>query len=120
MCTYYIHQNTDNNPIHPLNNSNISNISNSNISTSMASSTKTTKPGAPFDAFMKQRYSKKGEQHTHTRIGSEKLGIHGGAYTIAQDDIGEFYRKYTDHVFIQGASGVFDRETTPGQRAGVD
>ena len=57
---------------------------------------------SPFDVFMKQRYSKKGEQHTHTRIGSEKLGIPGGAFTVQPDDIGEFYKKYTDHVFIQG------------------
>jgi len=55
-----------------------------------------------FDAFIRQRYSKKGESHTHTRIGSDKLGISGGTYTVPSDDIGEFYRKYTDHVFMQG------------------
>ena len=55
-----------------------------------------------FDMFIKQRYSKKGEPHTHTRIGNEKLGISGGSYTVPSDDIGEFYRKYTDHVFMQG------------------
>jgi hypothetical protein len=65
----------------------------------MAAKSKTI---SPFDVFMKQRYSKKGEQHTHTRIGSEKLGIPGGAFTVQPDDIGEFYKKYTDHVFIQG------------------
>lgn len=65
--------------------------------------TKSKQPQAsPFDAFIKQRYSKKGEQHTHTRIGSEKLGISGGTYTVPSEEIGEFYRRYTDHVFIQG------------------
>ena len=61
-----------------------------------------SKQQTPFDAFIRQRYSKKGEQHTHTRIGSEKLGISGGTYTVPSEDIGEFYRRYTDHVFIQG------------------
>ena len=82
-------------------------------------STKTGKSIAPFDAFMKQRYSKKGEQHTHTRIGSEKLGIHGGAYTIPSEDIGEFYRKYTDHVFIQGRQEFLTERQLPDNGPGL-
>ena len=68
----------------------------------MAMASKSKQQATAFDLFMKQRYSKKGEQHTHTRIGSEKLGISGGSYTVPSEDIGEFYRKYTDHVFMQG------------------
>ena len=70
--------------------------------TDITMASKSKQQATPFDAFIKQRYSKKGEQHTHTRIGSEKLGISGGTYTVPSDDIGEFYRKYTDHVFMQG------------------
>jgi len=79
----------------------------------------TTKSVSPFDAFMKQRYSKKGEQHTHTRIGSEKLGISGGAYTVQPDDIGEFYRKYTDHVFIQGRQEYLTERQLPDNGPGL-
>ena len=68
----------------------------------MATKSKQSHQSTPFDAFIKQRYSKKGEVYTHTRIGSDKLGISGGTYTVPSDDIGEFYRKYTDHVFMQG------------------
>jgi P4 family phage/plasmid primase-like protien len=70
--------------------------------TDITMASKSKQQATPFDAFIKQRYSKKGEQHTHTRIGSEKLGISGGTYTVPSDDIGEFFRKYTDHVFMQG------------------
>jgi P4 family phage/plasmid primase-like protien len=78
-------------------------IKSSKIIKSMASKASASKQSATaFDAFIKQRYSKKGEQHTHTRIGSEKLGISGGTYTVKSEDIGEFYKKYTDHVFMQG------------------
>lgn len=66
----------------------------------MSSKAKTS--SSPFDAFMRSRFSGKGQPHTHTRIPSEKLGISGGAYTIPPEDIGEFYRKYADHVLIQG------------------
>ena len=72
-----------------------------------------SKQQTPFDAFIKQRYSKKGEQHTHTRIGSEKLGISGGTYTVPSEDIGEFYRRYTDHVFLQGPQVNLAREAAP-------
>lgn len=79
----------------------------------------TTKSVSPFDAFMKERYSKKGEQHTHTRIGSDKLGISGGAYTVLPDDIGEFYRKYTDHVFIQGRQEYLTERQLPDNGPGL-
>ena len=85
----------------------------------MASMKSTTKTISPFDAFMKQRYSKKGEQHTHTRIGSDKLGISGGAYTVLPDDIGEFYRKYTDHVFIQGRQEYLTERQLPDNGPGL-
>ena len=82
----------------------------------MAAKSKTI---SPFDVFMKQRYSKKGEQHTHTRIGSEKLGIPGGAFTVQPDDIGEFYKKYTDHVFIQGRQEFLTERQLPDNGPGL-
>ena len=80
---------------------------------------KSSRTVGPFDAFMKQRYSKKGEQHTHTRIGSEKLGISGGAFTVQPEDIGEFYKKYTDHVFIQGRQEYLTERQLPDNGPGL-
>jgi P4 family phage/plasmid primase-like protien len=52
-----------------------------------------------FDSYLNSHYSNKGEELTHTRIGSNELNIKGGKYTIKEEDEDEFYAKYIKHVF---------------------
>ena len=44
--------------------------------------------------------SSSSSNHTHTRIGSKADNIFGGVYTIEDQNIDEFYKKYHEHVFI--------------------
>jgi P4 family phage/plasmid primase-like protien len=52
-----------------------------------------------LEGFLKKFYSKDAKDHTHTRIGSPKLNLMGGSYTIPASDIDEFYKIYTKYVF---------------------
>jgi len=52
-----------------------------------------------FLSFIKSRISKKGEDHTHTRIPDKKLNIYPGCYNISKNDTKAFYKKYYNHVF---------------------
>ena len=48
-----------------------------------------------FQPFIKSKLSKKGAEHTHTRIPDKKLNISAGCYNIADsDDVKQFYKKY--------------------------
>jgi P4 family phage/plasmid primase-like protien len=55
-----------------------------------------------LDTFLKSVTTKKGEQHTHTKIGNEKMGLYGGSYYIPLDKVDDFYRIYKKHVFQEG------------------
>ena len=52
-----------------------------------------------FSCFIKSKAIKKGEEHTHTRIGDKSKNIHAGAYNIEEKDAKTFYKKYFNHVF---------------------
>ena len=52
-----------------------------------------------FSSFIKSRTIKKGDEHTHTRIGDKKLNIYAGAYNIENKDMKLFYKRYYSHVF---------------------
>jgi P4 family phage/plasmid primase-like protien len=49
-----------------------------------------------MDSFLKKHSSK--TNHTHTKIGCEKLGIYGGSYCIPSDQMDEFYKLYKKHI----------------------
>ena len=54
-----------------------------------------------FQTFIKSKTSKKGAEHTHTRIPDKKLNISAGCYNIdATEDVKQFYKKYYRHVFV--------------------
>lgn len=52
-----------------------------------------------FLSFIKSKISKKGDDHTHTRIPDKKLSIFAGCYNIGKNDTKAFYKKYYNHVF---------------------
>lgn len=52
-----------------------------------------------FVSFLKTKISKKGAEHTHTRIPDKKLNIYAGCYDIAKSDKKQFYSKYYKYVF---------------------
>lgn len=52
-----------------------------------------------LDNFLKRFICKDPKEHNYTRIGSQKLNIFGGSFTIPSSDIDDFYRVYTKHVF---------------------
>ena len=52
-----------------------------------------------FLSFIKSKTSKKGDDHTHTRIPDKKLNIYAGCYNISSSDRKSFYKKYYTHVF---------------------
>ena len=47
------------------------------------------------------KYTKDKNKLTHTRIGNSDLGIHGGCYSIENDDLIDFYKLYYKKVFVQ-------------------
>ena len=53
-----------------------------------------------FVSFLKSKMSKKGCDHTHTKIGDKKLNIYSGSYNILESDVKSFYTKYYNHVFV--------------------
>lgn len=55
-----------------------------------------------LDNFLKSLMTKSGEQHTHTKIGDQKMGVSGGSFHIPLDKQEEFYRIYKKHVFQEG------------------
>lgn len=63
-------------------------------------STKQQHNAVNFDKYIKEFYSKKGEEKTHTRIASPDAGITGGAYFIPLENRKEFIAKYCKHVFV--------------------
>ena len=73
----------------------------------------TQKPGgtektamSQFDKYLSRLRATREESssstnHTHTRIGSKADNIFGGVYTIEDQNIDEFYKKYHEHDFWQ-------------------
>ena len=51
-----------------------------------------------LDTFLKNVTNKSGEQHTHTKIGDDKLSVYGGSFHIPLDKLDGFYRIYKKHV----------------------
>jgi hypothetical protein len=55
-----------------------------------------------FASYLSSLYIKQGEKCTHTRLKDVELGIKGGAYLIPESELDDFYRKYYNHVFVDG------------------
>jgi P4 family phage/plasmid primase-like protien len=55
-----------------------------------------------FASYLSSLYIKQGEKCTHTRLKDVELGIKGGAYLIPDSDLEDFYKKYYNHVFVDG------------------
>ena len=55
-----------------------------------------------FASYISSLYIKQGEKCTHTRLKDVELGIKGGAYLIPESELDDFYRKYYNHVFVEG------------------
>lgn len=55
-----------------------------------------------LDNFLKTVITKSGEQHTHTKIGDQKMGVSGGSFHIPLEKQEEFYRLYKKHIFQEG------------------
>jgi hypothetical protein len=55
-----------------------------------------------FASYLSSLYIKQGEKCTHTRLKDVELGIKGGAYLIPESELDDFYRKYYNHVFVEG------------------
>ncbi|MBI96715.1 hypothetical protein CL656_06190 [bacterium] len=53
-----------------------------------------------LDIFLRKFICKTGQPFTHTRIGSNTLGVSGGSYFIPQDKYNDFYKLYVNKVFI--------------------
>ena len=66
-----------------------------------------------LDTFLRQRFSKKGEGCTHTRIGDSARGIGGGAFTVSDADKDQFFRKYHSHVFDNGNAEYLTEKQLP-------
>ena len=52
-----------------------------------------------MDTFLKQ-FQIKGGEHTHTKIGNEKLNVFGGSYSIPLENMNDFYTLYKKAVLI--------------------
>jgi len=50
--------------------------------------------------FLAKHYAKNGTI-THTRIGDKELNIHGGSYSIPNEELTIFHKLYYDHIFVQ-------------------
>jgi P4 family phage/plasmid primase-like protien len=55
-----------------------------------------------FASYLLSLYIKEGEKCTHTRLKNADLGVKGGAYLITESELEEFYKKYYQHVFVEG------------------
>jgi P4 family phage/plasmid primase-like protien len=55
-----------------------------------------------FASYLLSLYIKQDEKCTHTRLKNVELGIKGGAYLITDSELEEFYKKYYQHVFVEG------------------
>jgi len=55
-----------------------------------------------FAAHLLSLYVKPEEKCTHTRLKDVELGIKGGAYFIPDSELPDFYKKYYQHVFVEG------------------
>ena len=55
-----------------------------------------------FASYLLSLYIKQDEKCTHTRLKDVELGIKGGAYLIPDSELEEFYKKYYNHVFVEG------------------
>jgi len=68
--------------------------------------TQTVKAGANvtynWASYLASLYIKQDEKCTHTRLKDVELGIKGGAYLILDSELEEFYKKYYQHVFVEG------------------
>ena len=55
-----------------------------------------------FNNYLRQFKIEKGDKKpiTHTRIGDTNLGIYGGSYSIPVKKMSEFYKLYSQHVFV--------------------
>jgi P4 family phage/plasmid primase-like protien len=64
--------------------------------------TKTSSQYNNLNDFLIQHNSKTtGNKITHTRIGSEKHSVYGGAYSINPEELPTFYKLYHEHVFVK-------------------
>lgn len=66
-----------------------------------------------MDQFMKKFSSKDKTQYNYTKIGNEKLGIHGGCYYIPPDHIDSFYAFYKRHVWDDHHEAYFTERQYP-------
>ena len=55
-----------------------------------------------FASYLASLYIKQDEKCTHTRLKNVELGIKGGAYLILDSELEDFYKKYYQHVFVEG------------------
>ena len=55
-----------------------------------------------FASYLLSLYIKQDEKCTHTRLKDVEMGIKGGAYLIPDSELDEFYKKYYNHVFVEG------------------
>ena len=53
-----------------------------------------------LEDYLRRHIAEKGEEHTHTRIGSKELKIPGGSYVIK--NLNEFLKNYYNSVFVLG------------------
>jgi P4 family phage/plasmid primase-like protien len=55
-----------------------------------------------FDNLVRSYTASKGQKFTHTRIPDKTLGVHGGAYVVADEHYEKFMQSYYKKVFIEG------------------
>lgn len=65
-----------------------------------------------MDAFFKSHVSK--TNHTHTKIGCEKLGIYGGSYCIPSEKNEAFYKLYKKHLKDQKEAYFTEKQLEDG------
>ena len=53
-----------------------------------------------YEDYLKKKISEKGNNYTHTKIGSKELGVYGNIYNI--ENLDEFFEKYYQYVFVAG------------------
>lgn len=58
--------------------------------------------GTEFDACVRLYAAAKGQPFTHTRIPDKDLSVHGGAYTVPDEEHERFMQAYYDKVFVNG------------------